>query len=215
MKKTKFIWYFLTFIPVLLIILGYLFPLKFFENQEIVREFILQFGTFAPIIFILLQIIQVVITPFSHYAVSIAGGFIFGTWAGFLYNWTGRILGTAIAFYLGRYFGKKIIKKAVKPETIKKYNFYFEKGKILLFLAYFLPMFPDDELSYLAGISSINPKVFLPLIIIGHLSGSLALAYLGNGIQSVTDPLFILLSAINLIGGVLFLIYYKKVIHNP
>jgi uncharacterized membrane protein YdjX (TVP38/TMEM64 family) len=215
MKKTKFIWYFLTFIPVLLIILGYLFPLEFFENQEIVREFILQFGTFAPIIFILLQIIQVVITPFSHYAVSIAGGFIFGTWAGFLYNWTGRILGTAIAFYLGRYFGKKIIKKAVKPETIKKYNFYFEKGKILLFLAYFLPMFPDDELSYLAGISSINPKVFLPLIIIGHLSGSLALAYLGNGIQSVTDPLFILLSAITLIGGVLFLIYYKKVIHNP
>jgi uncharacterized membrane protein YdjX (TVP38/TMEM64 family) len=210
MKKTKLIWYCLTFIPIALIILGYLFPSNFFGSQETIRNFVNQFGIFAPLAFILLQIIQVVITPFSHYAVSIAGGFIFGTWYGFLYNWVGRIIGTAIAFYLGRYLGRKIIKKMVKPETIKKYDNYFDKGKILIFLAYFLPIFPDDELSYLAGISSISPKIFLPLMIIGHLSGSLALAYIGNGIQSIKEPLFILLSLVTLIGGILFSIYFQK-----
>ena len=159
----------------------------------------------------ILQILQVIITPFSHYTISIAGGFIFGTWQGFIYNWIGRVIGTAIAFYLGRYLGRKIIKHVIKPKTIKKYDHYFEKGKPLLFLAYFLPFFPDDELSYLAGFSAISPKIFLPLMVVGHICGSLALAYLGNGIQSIKEPAFLFLSLITLIGGLWFVWYYKKI----
>lgn len=210
MRRVKIIWYLLTFIPIFLLILGYIFPSQFFGNQETIRGFVSQFGIFAPLVFVLIQILQVVITPFSHYAVSIAGGFIFGVWQGFFYNWVGRVIGTAIAFYLGRYFCRRIIKHVVKPATIKKYDYYFEKGKILLFLAYFLPFFPDDELSYLAGISAIKPKVFLPLMAVGHVSGSLALAYLGNGIQSVKEPMFIFLSLITLVAGICFVWYYRK-----
>ncbi len=211
MKKIKFIWYFLTVVPILLLILGYIFPLQFFGNQESIRSFVNQFGPLAPLAFIALQILQVVITPFNHYVISIAGGFIFGTWQGFLYNWIGRVIGTAIAFYLARFLGRKIIKHVVKPETIKKYDYYFDKGKILLFLAYFLPIFPDDELSYLAGLSLMKPKIFLPLMAIGHISGSLALAYVGNGTQSFKEPMFIILSLVTLVGGIWFVWRYRKV----
>jgi uncharacterized membrane protein YdjX (TVP38/TMEM64 family) len=211
MKKIKFIWYALTFIPIILLILGYIFPSQFFSNQESIRDFVNSFGALAPIVFIGLQILQVIITPFSHYAVSIAGGFIFGTWQGFLYNWIGRVIGTAIAFFIGRKFGRVIIKHVVKQETIQKYDRYFSKGKILLFLAYFLPLFPDDELSYLAGFSSMSPRVFLPLMMIGHISGSLSLAYIGNGIQSIKEPMFIFLSLITLIGGLWFVWHYRKI----
>lgn len=209
-RKTKLIWYLLTFIPIILLIIGYVFPSQFFGSQEAIRGFVEPFGAFAPLAFIMLQILQVIITPFSHYAVSIAGGFIFGTWQGALYNWTGRVIGTAIAFYLGRYLGRNILKRVVKPSTVKKYDRYFEKGALLLFLAYFLPLFPDDEFSYLAGFSAMRPKIFLPLMAIGHVSGSLSLAYIGNGIQSVKEPLFIILSVITLVGGVLFVWHYIK-----
>jgi uncharacterized membrane protein YdjX (TVP38/TMEM64 family) len=211
MKRIKIGWYLLTFVPIVLLILGYIFPSQFFGNQETIRNFVDQFGIFSPLAFIVLQILQVIITPFSHYAVSIGGGFIFGVWQGFIYNWIGRIIGTAIAFYLGRYLGRKIIKHIVKEETIKKYDHYFEKGKILLFLAYFLPLFPDDELSYLAGFSAISPRIFLPLMAIGHISGSLSLAYLGSGIKSIKEPLFIILSLVTLIGGIWFVCHYRKV----
>jgi uncharacterized membrane protein YdjX (TVP38/TMEM64 family) len=211
MKKIKLFWIFLTFIPIILLILGYIFPSQFFSNQEIIRDFVNSFGIFAPLVFVLLQILQVIIAPFSHYAVSIAGGFIFGTWLGFIYNLIGRVIGTAIAFYLGRILGRRIIKHVVKPTTIKKCDYYFDKGKILLFLAYFLPIFPDDELSYLAGISSLKPKIFLPLMAIGHISGSLSLAYFGNGVQSIKEPLFIILSLITLLGGIFFVWHYRKI----
>lgn len=212
MKKAKYLWYFLTFIPIILLIFGYIFPLQFFGNQETIRDFVNQFGIFAPLVFIGLQIVQVVITPFSHYAVSIAGWFIFGTWLWFIYNWIGRVVGTTIAFYLWRYLWRKIIKHVVKEETIKKYDYYFDRGKILLFLAYFLPLFPDDELSYLAGFSAISPRIFLPLMAIGHICGSLSLAYIGNGIQSFKEPMFIILSLITLVGGIWFVWHYKKTV---
>lgn len=214
MKKVKFIWYAVTIIPIILLVLGYIFPSQFFGSQESIRDFVNQFGIFSPIAFIILQIIQVIVTPFSHYAVSIAGGFIFGTWQGFIYNWIGRVIGTAIAFYLGRYLGRKIIKYVVKEETINKYDHYFDKGKLLLFLAYFLPLFPDDELSYLAGFSAMSPKVFLPLMAIGHVSGSLALAYLGDGIQSAKEPMFIIFSVITLVGGIWFAWRYRKMVDS-
>jgi uncharacterized membrane protein YdjX (TVP38/TMEM64 family) len=210
MKNVKVLWGVLTFVPLFLIILGYVFPSEFFASRESIRSFVYGFGQFAPIIFIFLQILQVVITPLSHYAVSLAGGFIFGVWNGFLYNWVGRVAGTAMAFYLGRKFGRRLVEKVVKPRTMKKYDSYFDEGKILLFLAYFLPFFPDDELSYLAGVSSMSPQVFLPLMAVGHISGSLSLAYVGSGISAVKNPAFIAMMLVTLIGGILFTFYYKK-----
>lgn len=183
--------------------------LLFFSSQERIQDSIEPLGAWAPLIFILIQIIQVVLTPLSHYTAGLAGGFIFGTWYGFLYNWIGRVIGTLIAFYLGRKFGRKIIKRLVKEETLKKYDKLFEKGKFLLFLMYFLPLFPDDELSYLAGFSSINSKLFIPLMLLGHIGGSLGLAFLGSGL-SYKDPLFILFSILTLLAGILFVLLYKK-----
>ena len=49
-----------------LLILGYIYPSSFFSNQEALRNYVESFGVFAPIVFIILQIIQVVVTPFSH-----------------------------------------------------------------------------------------------------------------------------------------------------
>ncbi len=209
--RTKLIWYLVTIIPIILLVLGYIFPSAFFSSQESIRDFVNGFGIFAPLAFILLQIMQVILTPISHYTVSIAGGFIFGLWQGFIYNYIGRVIGTTIAFYLGRKFGRRVIQHVVKPATLHKYDYYFNKGKLLLFLAFFLPIFPDDEISYLAGFSSMSPAVFLPLMAIGHLSGSLSLAYIGNGIQSIREPMFIFLSIITLIGGILFALKYRKI----
>ena len=209
MKKIKFIWYLLTIIPIILLIVGYLYPSSFFSSQEQIREFIEPYGVLAPLMFILIQILQVVLTPISHYTIGLAGGFIFGTWYGFILNWTGRVIGTLIAFYLGRNFGRNIVKNVVKPKTLRKYDRLFEKGKLILFLMYFLPLFPDDELSYLAGFSSMKAKVFIPIMLLGHIGGSLGLAVLGSGLSYKT-PLFIIFSIITLLAGVSFAIFYKK-----
>ncbi|MBS3072849.1 TVP38/TMEM64 family protein [Candidatus Pacearchaeota archaeon] len=213
MKYSKIIWYILTIIPIVLLILGYIYPSSFFSSQDQIRSFVESYGVFAPIIFVIIQILQVVLTPISHYAVGLAGGFIFGTWHGFILNWIGRVIGTLIAFYLGRKFGRRIIKHVVKQEKLAKYDKIFEKGKLILFLMYFLPIFPDDELSYLAGFSSMKARIFIPIMLLGHIGGSLGLAFLGSGL-SYNNPLFIAFSLITLIAGILFVVFYKRHIKN-
>ena len=209
MRYSKIIWYLLTIIPIILLILGYIYPSSFFSNQERIRDFVESYGIFAPIVFVIIQILEVVLTPISHYVVGLAGGFIFGTWYGFILNYIGRVIGTLIAFYLGRNFGRRIIKHLVKQENVAKYDKLFEKGRLILFLMYFLPIFPDDEISYLAGFSSMKARVFIPIILLGHIGGSLGLAFLGSGL-SYSSPLFIIFSLITLIAGVLFVIFYKR-----
>lgn len=211
MKNFKFFWIIISALPILLIVLGYIFPFQFFKNQESIREFVTGLGIWAPFGFIGIQIVQVIITPISHYTVSLAGGYLFGIWEGFIYNWIGRVVGSILAFYISRYFYKRVITRTVNPDFIKKYNFYFNKGLLLLFMAYVLPFFPDDELTYLAGISRIRPKIFLPIMAIGHSVGSLALAYYGHGVQSFSEPLFIILLAILVVGGILFSLQYRYI----
>ena len=200
MKAFKYVWWALAIVPVVLLIIGYLFPSSFFASQEQIRLFIEPLGIWAPFGFILLQIVQVILAPMNHYMVGVAGGYLFGTFYGTLYNWFGRVIGSVIAYWIGRWLGRRILKHVAKKKAIGKYDHLFKK-KMLLFLLYFLPTFPDDEISYLAGTSSLKFKHFFWIVFFGHISGSLALALAGS-VVVWKDPLFIVISIITLIIGI-------------
>jgi len=159
----------------------------------------------------LLQIIQVVLTPISHYAVGLAGGFIFGTWYGFFLNYIGRVIGHLIAFIISRSIGRPIVERLVKPENLVKYDKFWEKGgAFLLFLFYYLPLFPDDEISYIAGTSKIKLIPFIVANLLGQTGGALTLAYLGNGIKLKTIT-FIIVFFVTCVMAVIFSwIWWRK-----
>src|SRR3989338_2839414 len=78
--------------------LGFLFPETFFSNQQQISNFIKSFGWWAPIIFIGLSIIPIIFTPLNHAIFGIVGGFVFGPWVGFFFNWIFKTVGTLITF---------------------------------------------------------------------------------------------------------------------
>jgi len=157
------------------------------------------FGVVAPIAFVVLQVLQVIITPINHYSVGFIGGFIYGPWLGGLLNYIGRVIGHVMAFTLARIWGRKIADRFVPRDTLDKYDKYVSDKSLILFFMYYLPLFPDDELSYLAGLSKMKFKIFLWANIFGHVGGSLGLAYLGSGIDT-KDILFWFLMVTTLVG---------------
>lgn len=179
-------------------------PQNFSATQNIWQNRIATFGIFAPLAFILLQALQVIITPISHYGVGILGGFLYGPYLGGFLNWIGRVIGHIAAFFIARFAGRELAERYVSPETLKRYDRYLSNKSFVLFLCYFLPVFPDDEMSYLAGLSKMPLKQFLTANIFGHIGGSLGLAYAGSGIDT-RDPLLWILSGITLIGFLLIL----------
>lgn len=71
-------------------------------SPEAIRGLLTGFGIWAPLIFIGLQALQVVISPIPGEATGVLGGFLFGTWIGALYSTLGLMLGSALAFGLSR-----------------------------------------------------------------------------------------------------------------
>lgn len=184
--------------------LGFLFPETFFSNREEISEFIKNFGWWSPVFFVAVSIIPIIFTPLNHGIFAIVGGFVFGPWIGFLLNWISKSLGTLITFSIGKLIGKKAIRKFAKSEDIKEYNNIFSQHVFLVFVGFMI----NDTLSYLAGISSMKTKTFIPLILLAHIIPTLTLAYVGSGI-SLKDPLFfILISSIALL--IVFYFYIKK-----
>lgn len=209
-KKISFLfWVIITIIPIVGVVISLTDTATFQQSQETIRNKLLFFGIFAPLAFIVLQILQVVITPISHYSVGIAGGFLFGPFWGTFYNWIGRVIGHAIAFQLARKYGRKITHRFVEQKTLDKYDKYVSNKSFLLFLMFALPLFPDDELSYLTGLSKMRFSAFMAASIFGHLGGSLALAYIGSGINT-KDFLFWFLIVTALLGFILVWFLMKR-----
>ena len=79
-----------------------------FHSVASLQAFIKQFGNYAVLCFILLQIVQVIIPILPGGISSVAGMLMFGNLQGLLYSYLGLIIGEFIGFLLVRYYGRKI-----------------------------------------------------------------------------------------------------------
>src|SRR4030066_1416472 len=65
-----------------------------YQDPHQLKKVIKSFGHYAPLAYILLQIMQVVIAPIPGGAIEFLGGYLFGVKAGFIYSMIGLILGS-------------------------------------------------------------------------------------------------------------------------
>lgn len=156
-----------TIILVMFIIYG--IRLGIFQDNMMVASYIKKFGILAPMIFLLLQAIQVVFPVIPGGASCLVGVLAFGSFWGFIYNYIGLIFGSIIAFYLSRNYGINLVYKLFDRRTIDKYLSYIRTNKFvkIFFIGIFFPGFPDDLLCYVAGISNMKFKTFLFILFIG------------------------------------------------
>lgn len=221
MKKATYIfWILITALPILGLFFSLSDPKEFLNVQEVWRQRIAVFGAFGPIVFVLFQALQVIIAPISHYTVGAIGGFLYGPFLGGFLNWIGRVIGHIIAFFIARIWGRQVVEKFVNKKDIDKFDKLVSGSReaspqsIILFLIYFLPLFPDDEISYIVGLSKMKKRVFILANAFGHVGGALSLAYLGSGIDT-KDPYFWILFLSTLAGfPIIWLIIRRRLNNN-
>jgi Uncharacterized conserved protein len=158
-----------------------------FINRTAIHDYIQSAGIFGPIVFILLQIVQVVIAPIPGQATSLVGGYAFGLF-GLIYSIVGITVGFTLVFIIARKFGRPLIEKLFDKKLIKKFDYITEsKGTLVLFLIFLLPTFPDDLICYLAGMTKIPIKKLLVVSVAGRLPGFLVLNLVGSGFTTSSN----------------------------
>lgn len=71
--------------------------LEIFTSVEALQAYVRGFGAWAPAIFILLQIAQVIFAPIPGNVTTLAGGALFGFWPSFFYSTIAIFLGSLVA----------------------------------------------------------------------------------------------------------------------
>ena len=165
----------------------YFINLGVFKDLDSLRGLVGNSIILGPIIFILIQILQVVIPIIPGGISTAAGVLIFGPYAGFIYNYVGICIGSIIIFLLGRRYGKPFILSMISDKTYNKYIGWLDnqnRFEKLFALAIFLPVAPDDALCLMAGLTNISVKKFTWIILLAKPLSiflySMALIYGGH-----------------------------------
>jgi uncharacterized membrane protein YdjX (TVP38/TMEM64 family) len=137
-------------------------------------------GPLAPLIFILIQTLQVVLAPIPGEATGFIGGYLFGAPLGMLYSTLGLTLGSVLAFLIARWLEEHYVSRWIPKEILRKFDFLMERqGALVSFILFLLPGFPKDYLCFVLGLSRMPFKLFLLICVVGRLPGTLLLTLQG------------------------------------
>lgn len=207
-KQTKTV--ITVFIAILLAFAGlqFLFNL-ILPSQEGIQSFFENAGFWGYIVYFLFGTTAVFIVPLNFSITGLAGGFVYGTFVAFLINWACKIVGTFIAFMIGKYFGKKFI-PYLKKNGYNTYDHVMESESLILvyFIMNFIPFTPSDAVAYFLGFSKMKARVFIPISALSSTGTAYTLAYLGSG-EALNNPIFLAGLAVVLGSGLTWLHLHK------
>lgn len=151
-------------------------------NFDDVKEFILSTKQWGVIIFLLITVFQVVVLPIPAMVTVLIGVAIYGPVWSFVLSTIGTVIGSFIAFLMGKVFGKRLVAWMVGKEKTEKYaEILNQKGRFAFILMLLFPFFPDDMLCLVAGISSMSYKYFLTVICLTRPVMIAVYSFFGSG----------------------------------
>jgi uncharacterized membrane protein YdjX (TVP38/TMEM64 family) len=181
------------FVLILFLIVGIklFFSYKYYDyftyyNLKLIA-FIESFHPYDDLVFIIIQVFQVLIAGLIPAEISgFAGGYLYGPVRGIIYSTIGLSIGSWLAFILSRVYGLPLVRKMVKPQLMEKYDHFIEaRGPLVCFILFLIPGFPKAALCYIIGLSPMNIWTFIGVSTVGRLFGTILLSVTGDSIRTM------------------------------
>ncbi len=153
-------------------------------SVEGIKNYIISFGVFAPIMYILMFTCAAV-TLFPDGVIAVAGGLSFGVYEGAIYTIIGACGGATLAFCICRFFGRNVVEKLIKHKAELFEDGVEKRGFVIILLLRLIPMIPFDLISYGAGLSKIKYRDFILATIVGVIPGVLVYTNIGDKIIDI------------------------------
>jgi len=172
-----------TRVVILLLAVGFALAIGFlmqFKFEAASLEALLQrSGLAAPIVFSLLMILGILVSPIPTSPLTILSPKLFGIWGGLLITLISATVGAALAFLIARKLGDGFFTRFPKYHR-------FQKGvprDVTAFAIFLLRLPPSptfDLVSYLAGLTNISIGQFLLATFLGMIPVTATLCFLGS-----------------------------------
>jgi uncharacterized membrane protein YdjX (TVP38/TMEM64 family) len=181
MKKATFIKGILLFALLLLIIYAhFLWDLSVYFNPVQIEKWLDSAGPFAPVFYMVIMALAVVISPIPSLPLDITAGAFFGPFLGTLYSVAGALSGAAASFLIARFIGREIMERYLGGHI----NFCVScSDKVLtriVFISRLLPIVSFDIISYGAGLTKMSLKNFVLASFFGMIPLTFTYNYFGS-----------------------------------
>lgn len=182
-------------------------PLVAFASEpERFQQWVDSQGLLAPVLFMGMVILQVVVAVIPGEPLEIAAGYAFGALEGTVLCVLGTLIGGVLVFLLVRRFGAQAVEVFFDLEKFRSLRFFQDRRRLTfwVFLVFFLPGTPKDVLCYFVGLTDMRLRTWIlvsavariPSIITSTVGGSA----LGMGEYAFTAIAFLAALAISGLG---------------
>lgn len=179
---------------------------EFLSSGERLRQTVRALGPWGPIAVTAYHVVQVVVAPVPGQVVDFADGYLFGWFWGSVYSVTGVSIGTGIAAYLARRYGRPVVVRLIGKRSMATVDRYLGEPRLWIFFVLFLlPATPDDLLCFALGLSPIPLSRGVPAAIAARIPGVVASVFIGATGSKLSPLPFLLLTAAVTVLGLLLL----------
>ncbi|WP_115865450.1 TVP38/TMEM64 family protein [Halorussus litoreus] len=168
----------------------------FLTDATELREFVAGFGVVAPLVFVAIQALQVVVAPIPGQVTGLVSGYLFGAVLGTVYSMVGLTIGSTVAFWLSRRYGRSFVESVVSDDVMETFDaFVADAGLVGLFVVFLVPGPPDDAICFLAGLTDVD---LWKLVVVAFVGRTPAYALVNVSGASLADE--------NVVLGMLLLV---------
>jgi uncharacterized membrane protein YdjX (TVP38/TMEM64 family) len=174
------------------------------------REWILTFGALAPLVYIIVFSLQILIAPLPGQFLGVMGGYLFGVLLGSLYSITGLTVGAGLAIWLGRRFGRPLLERFFEPAQLALWEKKMRtRSGFTWWLLFLFPV--PDLIFYVAGLSSTSLRTLIIALLAGRGLGLFLANSMGHW-SATSAPEWVLIQwvTIGVLAGLLYL-YQRRV----
>jgi uncharacterized membrane protein YdjX (TVP38/TMEM64 family) len=167
-----------------------------------VRETVAGWGRWAPLVYTLAVVAEVIVAPIPGTLLYAPAGAIFGGFVGGTLSLAGNVIGAAICCVIGRMIGDRMLAVRVDESQLARYRALLERrGLWLVLLLRLNPLTTSDLVSYGAGVAGVPPwKVALGTLF-GLAPWCYAQAYFAERIFEVVPGRWLILSGVLLLAA--------------
>lgn len=161
------------------VIVWYQAPQELFDPQWI-NDFLAGAGWLAPLIYMFLRVIAIIVSVVPNAPLDIAGGMLFGPFWGTIYALLGSEAGAVACFLLARQLGREAITRLLHRDIDFSNRIARRQLAYIVLFARLEPVFSFALVSYGAGLTRMSLRSFALCTLIGMTPGTIILNYYGK-----------------------------------
>lgn len=184
------------------------------EGRMELQEKVKSYGVFAPGVYVLICMFQVIIAIIPGEPLEIAGGVLFGAFGGFILCLIGITIGSILVYYLVKIIGRPLINAIMGKEKYNKLEFLHNEKKleVIIFVLFLIPGTPKDALTYFVPITKIKPSKYFLYSSLARIPSVISSTIIGANLSKGNFTMGIIIFSITAAIGFVGILFNNKLL---